>query len=165
MNTYRRDVRVSAPFDEVWAFHSTEQGLVDLTPDWMGLELASVQGPDGEPNPDVLEAGSVLHASVQPFGVGPRQSWTSRIVRRNEDNGSAYFVDEMEDGPFEHWRHTHRFFADANTTICRDVIEYQLPLGAAGRAAGPLAWVGFEPMFRYRHQKTQELLESDSDTV
>jgi hypothetical protein len=30
-----------------------------------------------------------------------------------------------------------------------------------GAAVGPLARVGFAPMFRYRHRKTKALLEDD----
>jgi ligand-binding SRPBCC domain-containing protein len=38
-------------------------------------------------------------------------------------------------------------------------VEYALPFGALGDAVGPLARVGLEPMFRYRHRRTRELLE------
>jgi ligand-binding SRPBCC domain-containing protein len=96
---------------------------------------------------------------MRPFGVGPRQGWTSVIVEREEGDGSAHFVDEMEGGPFRHWRHTHRFFADGDETVVNDRVEYRLPLGPIGDAVGPLARIGLEPMFRYRHRKTKELLE------
>ncbi len=159
MPTYERSSRVVAPFEEVWEFHSDERGLVALTPGWMRLEVESVRGPDGESDPDVLEAGSVLESSVRPFGVGPRQSWVSEITARERSPGSAYFRDVMTDGPFREWVHTHTFYADGGTTIVRDRVEYELPLGGVGEALGPLAVVGFAPMFRYRHRQTQTLLE------
>lgn len=159
MQTYERSVQVHAPFDEVWAFHSTTDGLEALTPDWMNLVVDSVTGPDGEPDPDVLEAGSTIHASVQPFGLGPRQTWTSEITDRGQDDGSAHFTDIMVDGPFETWEHTHLFYADGDSTIVRDHIEYELPLGPVSAGVGRLAWLGFEPMFRYRHRETKRLLE------
>ena len=40
--------------------------------------------PDGEPDPEVLEAGSRIKLSMRPFGVGPRQEWTSVITERTE---------------------------------------------------------------------------------
>lgn len=159
MDTYQRSVRVHAPLDAVWEFHSTESGLIDLTPDWMGLCIEDVRGPDGEPDPSVLEAGSRLQSTVQPFGVGPRQGWTSEITERERSEGAAYFRDVMHDGPFSFWEHTHQFYADGEQTLLRDSIRYELPLGAVGRALGPVAVVGFEPMFRYRHRRTAELLE------
>ncbi|SDJ74357.1 Ligand-binding SRPBCC domain-containing protein [Halovenus aranensis] len=160
MHTYERSVRVAAPFEEVWEFHSTEKGLEALTPDWMGLEVESVTGPDGEPEPDVLETGATIDASVRPFGVGPRQRWCSEIVARERSDGSGFFRDTMHDGPFPEWEHTHNFYADGDETVVRDHVEYELPLGPLDGLIGPLAVVGFEPMFRYRHRRTQTLLES-----
>jgi ligand-binding SRPBCC domain-containing protein len=159
MPTYERSVRVEAPFEEVWAFHSTERGLVALTPDWMNLRIEATRGPDGDPDPEVLETGSVVESSVRPFGVGPRQSWVSNIVARERGEGSGYFRDTMSDGPFGEWTHTHTFYADDGATVVRDTVEYELPLGPLGRAVGPLGWLGMEPMFRFRHRETKRLLE------
>lgn len=159
MATYERSVRVAAPLATVWEFHSTEDGLKKLTPDWMRMRVERVLGPDGESDPDVLEAGSTLEASVQPFGVGPRQGWTSEIVERGHDGSSAYFRDTMHDGPFEFWEHTHLFFGDGEETIVTDAVSYELPLGRVGAAVGPMAVVGFVPMFRFRHRRTKQLLE------
>ncbi len=162
MAEYRRETRIHAPLEDVWEFHSTEQGLEALTPDWMGLEVESVVGPGGELNPPVLDAGSKLNMSIQPFGVGPRQSWTSVITEREQRDGVAWFTDVMEDGPFTSWEHTHSFYADGETTLLRDNVEYELPFGALGRAVAPLSGIGFAPMFRKRHQVTKELLETGS---
>ncbi|WP_254840338.1 SRPBCC family protein [Natronomonas marina] len=159
MATYTRETRVEAPLEEVWAFHSTVDGLEALTPDFMNLEVRAVTGPDGDPDPEVLAAGSRIDLSMRPFGVGPRTEWTSVITERSEEEGAAMFHDVMEGGPFPVWEHTHRFFADGEATVVSDRVEYELPGGALGRAVSPLGWVGFEPMFRGRHRKTRELLE------
>jgi len=160
MATYERETRVRAPLEEVWDFHSHVSGLEELTPDWMGLRVEAVIGPDGERNPDVLEAGSEIDLSMGPFGVGPRQHWTSLIVEREQEPGVAYFIDEMIHGPFDTWVHTHQFFADGEETIVRDHLEYELPFGALGEAVTPFSGVGFEEMFRTRHARTQQALES-----
>jgi ligand-binding SRPBCC domain-containing protein len=162
MPTYERETRVAAPLDDVWEFHRTVRGLTALTPDWMGLRVESLCGPDGEPldREDTLVAGSRVSLSVRPFGVGPRQSWTSVIRARERSGGAAFFRDEMVDGPFTHWVHTHAFYADDGETLLRDRVEYRLPLGAVGDIAGPLAVVGFEPMFRERHRRTRRRLEA-----
>jgi ligand-binding SRPBCC domain-containing protein len=142
----------------VWDFHSRIDGLEALTPEWMNLRVEAVRGADDEPDPDVLDAGSKIRLSMRPFGVGPRQRWVTRIVERRRDDGRGMFRDEMEGGPFRTWDHTHSFFADGDETVVVDRVEYELPGGSVGRAIGPLAVVGFEPMFRYRHRKTRELL-------
>lgn len=159
MANYHRQVRIAAPLDEVWEFHSRIEGLVGLTPDWMNLRVEAVRGPDGEPDPDVLEAGSRARLSVRPFGVGPRQRWTSRILSREKDEDSGVFRDTMEDGPFRRWDHTHRFVARGDETVVHDDVQYRLPLDGLGDAASLFAVVGFEPMFRHRHRKTKEHLE------
>ncbi|QKY19971.1 SRPBCC family protein [Halolamina sp. CBA1230] len=159
MPTYTRRTRVDAPLSAVWVFHSRVDGLEALTPGFVNLEVGEVRGPDGEPDPEVLMQGSEIEMSLRPFGVGPRQRWTSVITDREEGNGVAWFRDEMRDGPFPRWKHTHRFRADGDGTVIEDRVVYQLPLGGFGKALGPLGIVGFEPMFRYRHRRTKELLE------
>jgi ligand-binding SRPBCC domain-containing protein len=159
MATYSRLSRIDAPLSDVWEFHSRISGLEALTPTWMNLRVESVEGPDGDPDPDVLEAGSEIRLSMRPFDVGPRQRWTTAILDREKSDRRALFRDEMRDGPFARWDHTHRFLADGEETIVEDEIEYELPGGGVGRAVSPLALVGFEPMFRARHRKTKELLE------
>jgi len=156
---YERRTRLSAPLDDVWAFHSTADGLEALTPDWVGLRVERTLGPDGEDDPEVLEAGSELVLSVRPLGVGRRRYLTSVIVDRERTGGTASFTDEMVDGPFDRWLHTHSFYADGDGTVLRDRIEYELPLGGLGDAVAPLGWLGFEPMFRDRHRRTREHLE------
>jgi len=158
MATYRRETRVRAPLQRVWTFHSRIEGLEALTPGFMNLRVERVVGPDGDRDPDVMEAGARAETSVRPFGVGPRQRVVSVIVERERGDGTARFVDEMEVGPFPEWRHTHAFFADGDATVVRDRVDYELPGGAVGRAAGSLGWIGFEPMFRYRYRRTRELL-------
>lgn len=159
MAIYERSTHVDAPLEEVWAFHSRGSGLEALTPDWLHLRIEEATGPDGEPDPDVLEAGSTIVSSVRPFGIGPRQRWTSVIVDRREDEDHALFRDEMVDGPFAAWEHTHRFSADDGGTLVHDRVEYELVDGQVGRLFNPFAVVGFEPMFRFRHRRTRELLE------
>lgn len=159
MPTYQRSVRVRAPLDDVWEFHSTPEGLKALTPDWMNLRVLDIRGPDSEADPEVLETGSILRVAVRPGGVGPRQEWVSEISAREHTGGAAYFTDVMTDGPFREWTHTHLFYADGEETIVRDEITYEFPLGALGELVGCLGFVGFEPMFRYRHNQTKALLE------
>ncbi|WEL21062.1 SRPBCC family protein [Halorhabdus sp. BNX81] len=163
MSVYERSVHVDAPFEDVWEFHSTIDGLDALTPGWVNLRAESVRGPDGEDDPDEMIVGTTAIVSLRPFGVGPRQKSTTRIVERERTGGdgreTGYFVDEMSGGPFAHWRHTHRFEAVEGGTRITDHVEYRLAGGALGRLASPLAVVGFAPMFRYRHRQTKQLLE------
>lgn len=154
MTVYSKESRVDAPLDEVWAFHGRIEGLVALTPDFLGLRVEEVRGES-----DPLTVGTEVRLSVRPFGVGPRQAWTSRIVERRREESRAVLRDEMVDGPFERWTHTHEFVADGDATVLRDRVAYRLPGGPVGPLASALAWPGLALAFRYRHRKTRELLE------
>ena len=159
MANYERITRIDAPLEDVWDFHSRIEGLEALTPSWMNLRVESVIGSDGEADPEVLEAGAEAALSIRPFGVGPRQHWTSLITERDREAGAAYFRDEMIHGPFDRWIHTHAFYADGERTILRDALEFDLPMGELGGALTPFSRIGFEGMFRDRHRRTRAALE------
>lgn len=158
---FTRRTRLEAPLEDVVAFHSTVDGLVAVTPGWMNLRVERLRGPDGDTDPDVLEAGTELSLSMRPFGVGPRQWWETRIVTRERGDGSAMFRDVMDSGPFPRWVHTHRFERDGEGTVMTDEVRYQLPL-----LPGPLSWLGrpfLELLFAYRHRRTRRLLAGGED--
>jgi ligand-binding SRPBCC domain-containing protein len=159
MAVYRKETRIAAPLEDVWEFHAQIDGLEALTPGFVNLRVDRVVGPDGTEPPEKLVAGSEIEMSVQPLGVGPRQPWVAEIVEREHDGDTAYFVDTMADGPLPSWRHTHTFTADGDETVMLDEVRYRLPGGSIGDIAGPFGVIGFEPMFRYRHWKTKQLLE------
>lgn len=160
MPVFEYESHVDAPLDDVWEFHSRIVGLTELTPRWMRLTVEATTGPDGEPDPEILEEGASVDVSLKPLGVFPRVSWTSVITDRDREGDEAYFVDEMSDGPFKKWRHTHTFEAQGDErTLMRDRVEYALPLWMLGRAGSPFFWVNARMMFRGRHKKTRELLE------
>ncbi|NIC00425.1 SRPBCC family protein [Halobacterium sp. R2-5] len=156
MATFERELRVRAPLSEAWAFHSTEEGLLALTPAWLNLRVERIERPEGGGDSDVLTEGTRIHASVRPFGVGPRQAWVSYITEREEREDTAYFVDVMEDGPFPEWEHTHALYADGEQTLLRDRVKYRTP---AGRLGDEAARFGLAPMFWYRHRRTRDILD------
>ncbi|MFB6361289.1 MAG: SRPBCC family protein [Halobacteriales archaeon] len=158
MATFQRSTMVRADLDDVWTFHSTVDGLVELTPNWFNLRVEAVVGPDGEPDPEILAEGSEVRISVRPMGLGPRQAWTSRITRRERSGDRAVFRDEMVEGPFRQWQHTHRFMAAGGGTRVTDRVSYEFPLGPAVSLSF-VAWPGFAAMFRYRHRRTRQRLE------
>jgi len=159
MSTYRRRSRIRAPLEEVWAFHSTIDGLEALTPQWMGLNVESVRTPESHDSETLVEGTEITMAS-RAFGIAPETRWISRITDRRESEGYCMFRDDMLGGPFGLWIHTHEMYGDGNETVLIDTVEYELP--SAVDRLNPLAVVGFGPMFRYRHRKTKELLESSA---
>lgn len=161
MALYTRATRIRAPFERVWRFHARPEGLLALTPGWVGLRIESAVGPTGDPDPQELSAGSAVVVSVRPFGVGPRRGWRSVIEERRRDDGAGLFRDRMESGPFDRWEHTHAFYADDGSTVVRDRVDYELAGGSVGPVLSRLAVVGLGPTFRYRHRRTRQLLEAE----
>lgn len=157
MPVFQRETTFDAPLDAVWQLHTTGDGLVRLTPSVADLRIEGVRG--GEPD-EPLPEGAELDVSANPGGFGSRDSFTAVITASDRGTDSAVFRDEMRDGVFQRWVHTHRFetvFGDE--TLMRDRIEYELPT-AAGDLVAPLARVGLEPLFAYRHWTAARILES-----
>jgi ligand-binding SRPBCC domain-containing protein len=75
-----------------------------------------------------------LHESVtwraKHFGIS--QTLTTKITAFDKPN---YFVDEMVQGAFKSFIHTHKFEEVPEGTIMTDVFDYQSPLGILGKLA------------------------------
>lgn len=159
MHSFERLTHIEAPFETVWQFHSEPTGLDRLTPDWVGLRFERAVGPDGTTIDPALEPGVRLTYSARPLGIGPRTETTARIVDRWHEGNRAEFRDELVDGPFSQWEHSHSFLGTDDGTIVRDRVEFALPGGQLGTALEPLFEVGLAVAFWGRHRRTKRLLE------
>jgi ligand-binding SRPBCC domain-containing protein len=78
-----------------------------------------------------------LHETVtwraKHFGI--YQTLTTKITAFDKPN---YFVDEMVQGAFKSFVHTHKFEDVPEGTIMTDVFDYQSPLGILGKLADVL---------------------------
>ena len=156
MQSFHRETLVDAPLDRVWSFYSTIDGLRSLTPAWMALRIESIDHPQQDlQKSGELVAGTEIRASVAPFWVFPRQSWTSIIESRSEHEDVCSFVDSMHGGPFKTWKHTHRFVAADGQTRVIDHVDYRAPGGGIGEF---LTCGGLSTFFAYRHRRTREIL-------
>lgn len=157
MPVYQRETTFDAPLEDVWRLHTTGEGLERLTPSAFGLRIEAVRnGTEVDPLPE----GAEIDVFTNPLGVGSGDQWTSEVTASELSEDRALFRDEMQGGAFPTWVHTHRFETVFDgETLMRDRIEYRLPT-PVGDLVAPLAPVGFEPMFAYRHWKAGRILES-----
>lgn len=159
MPAYQASSVVDAPFETVWEFYDSVDELRLLTPDWLGLRVSRVVGPDGEPDPEAYLPGTRIHLELHPFGLSglPGSEWVVEITDREVADDRASFVDEQvgTQGPFESWKHTHRFVDLGDETLLVDRIAYRVP--KAGDL--PLATPALAAMLWYRHRRTKRLLE------
>ena len=161
MPVFQVESHVDAPVERVWSFHSTVEGLEALTPNFLRLEVLEVRGPDGDrvAESSELVEGSELSMRLAPFRAVPSLTWTSRIVERVQRPGEAYFVDEMVEGPFDHWRHRHDFTSMDDGTRVEDRLEYELPWWMLGRFGWPMFELQARLLFRHRHRELARLIE------
>lgn len=80
-----------------------------------------------------MKLGEHVTWSARHFGV--RWRMTSRIVEYQRPHT---FVDEMERGPFGHWRHQHIFEKTAYGTRMTDHVAFASPFGPLGRLVDAL---------------------------
>jgi uncharacterized protein (TIGR01777 family) len=149
LTTVERTSRLPVSAGAVFSWHQRPGAFERLVPPWERIEVLK-QSPG-------LENGSEVLLRI---GWGPlRLRW---LARHSDCIAGHQFADEQVEGPFSHWRHLHVFDPDG-LDACRvtDRIEYALPLGAAGAAAGArVVRRRIERMLRYRHQVLQSDLQA-----
>jgi len=142
---FTRRTAIAVPAAELFAWHLRPGAFERLLPPGDGTRIKTRRGR--------IEENSMRVKLSVPV-LGPiRQTWTIRhegYVRHER------FVDVMEQGPFRSWRHEHLAVGTgAGTSELVDRIEYELPMGAAGRLAGrPIVERKLAPMFAHRHAIT-----------
>jgi hypothetical protein len=122
---------VSAPVDEVYAWHGRAGAIVRLTPPWLPVQIAQ--------EADSLETGRALLRF--PGGL----TWAAQHTAADPPFG---FVDELVSSlPFR-WRHTHRFSpVGPDTARVTDQVDTPVPSRL------------LRQMFAYRHAQLADDLE------
>lgn len=103
--------------------------------------------------PEVLDEGDEMEFTLWAGPLPIR--WRARIAAVT-DNG---FVDEQIAGPFETWRHQHRFVPDGDcATWVEDSIEARLKHHPIRGPIGLAMWLGLPIVWAYRIKKTRSQL-------
>ncbi|MEU0793511.1 TIGR01777 family oxidoreductase [Amycolatopsis sp. NPDC005961] len=121
---------VSAPLDEVFAWHGLPGAMTRLTPPWqpvrVGAESDSLRDGTAEL---VLPGGLKWAAAHESAGYRPPHQFVDRLATP----GLSAVL---------HWRHTHRFEADGpGRTVLTDRVETPVPAAV------------LRSMFAYRHRQ------------
>jgi ligand-binding SRPBCC domain-containing protein len=109
------DQFVDRPVGEVFAFFAQAENLQRLTPDWLHFKILSI-----DPNP--VREGTLIRYRLR-WRVFPIY-WTTRITVWDPPHR---FVDEQLKGPYQLWRHEHRFQPEGRGTRIYDKVQYLLP--------------------------------------
>jgi len=151
-HTLRHEQWVPRPLEHAWAFFSNARNLEAITPPWLGFRVLDT-------GPIRMQAGTLIRYRIRWHGVPI--GWATRI--RGWDPPRR-FTDVQESGPYALWHHSHRFAAKDGGTQISDVVRYRLPCGLAGRMAHALRVDrDLKEIFKYRHERVQELLGDGAD--
>ncbi len=142
---FMRRTRIAAPAGDVFRWHSRPGAFERLTPPWEAVRVLEHTGG--------IENGArvVLRMGAGPFGV----RW---VAEHRDYIEGRQFRDVQVEGPFARWEHTHLVEPDgAEACFLEDRIDYALPLGPLGAAAGgAIARTRLARMFAYRHRITTD---------
>lgn len=158
------------PIELVFAFFANPENLPRLMPKWQDARIEKAVYAPPPPHPDgapryprtVAGDGTILTLSFRPFPDSPiRVSWEAEI---GHFIWNEQFCDTQLSGPFHFWHHCHKVSALPNPdssapgTRLRDDVEFELPLDPISRIALPLVRRQMAATFRFRQQRTAELL-------
>jgi len=145
-------VVINAPIHDVFDFHDDTRNLVKITPPSIKVSFTTV----GKPG-----AGLEVKLLVRQWGILPMR-WHVRIT---EHERPYRMVDEQVSGPFRSWKQTRLLREVGSATELTDIVEYELPLAPLSSFAGGSIVRGqIDNMFRYRQQRTKDLLEAASES-
>ena len=144
--SYRDEIVLPAPIDEVFGFFAEARNLEKLTPPWLRFEILTE-------GPVLMAPGTLIDYRIRWRGIPLR--WRTEIEVWEPPHR---FVDRQIRGPYRLWRHEHLFTDRGNETSIIDHVEYA-PLGGAVAQRLVVAR-DVERVFAYRH----EILRRDFGT-
>ncbi len=137
-----------APRDKVFSFFSKAHNLEEITPPTLNFHILSMSTPE-------IEEGTLIDYRLKIRGVPV--GWQTLI---KEWKPSDHFRDQQMKGPYQKWDHTHRFEDLGTGTLMRDLVQYRMPLGPAGKLVSPLVRRDVESIFQYRRENVSAKVES-----
>ncbi|HZL64525.1 MAG TPA: TIGR01777 family oxidoreductase [Thermoleophilia bacterium] len=149
MQVFERRSLMPATAEEVYDWHLLPGSFARMTPPWSRIRVLERSGAG-------FDDGARLVFEVK---LGP--VWRRWVAEHHGNVPGRQFADRQVSGPFRSWDHTHRFVpAEQLGSELIDHIEFELPAGALGDAAGGRqARKTLERMFRFRHARLAADLE------
>ncbi|MFW6153327.1 MAG: SRPBCC family protein [Halobacteriota archaeon] len=149
MPRFEAETTVAGSLEELVAFHTDTDGLVELTPRLLRPRVSMLRGDRSN-----LREGDEFVFETRPLGLGPTQRFHAEIMSIEREDDRFVIEDAAVDGPFEHWRHRHRLERTLDGTRVVDEIRYHGPPG--GSLGTLFAPVALRLLFRYRHRRLHQ---------
>ncbi len=117
MATKTFEIRVDAPIERVWKFHTDEHAATMLAPPDRNVQVQTKL--------PIVREGAVHEATFRQFGMKFRFHVQASQVQRPHG-----FIYTAIRSPFRKWIHRHEFIPDEDGTIIRETLEYALKGGS-----------------------------------
>ena len=152
IHTFRRELRLDAPPEAVFAFFADARNLEAITPPLLRFRLLT-------PEPIAMGVGTFLQYALRLHGVPVR--WDTLIQAWEPPRR---FVDVQLRGPYRLWHHTHELepLDGGAATLMRDTVRYAIgfgPLGEIARRA--LVAQDLEDIFAFRAERVPALVSRE----
>jgi ligand-binding SRPBCC domain-containing protein len=146
MAIFRKSIVLPVTAAQAFAWHEAPGAFASLTPPWEKVVVIEQEGG--------IAVGAFVRVKITLLGP----IFMKAKYRHTAYDKGQLFVDEQESGPFQSWRHEHRF-RDLPNNFCEleDHIEFKAPLMSAWFVVRRL-----EKMFEYRHAMTLQAMEKIS---
>lgn len=147
MKTYRHEFAVNSEIERVWDFFTDIKHFEMISPKNLNEVLLKASNTR-------LTEGTNVWLSTDLF---VKRTWHSKIIKSEPYE----YVDEIREGLFKRWTHTHRFtrITDSQTSVM-DEIAFELPYGLIGRILELIILNKLESIFKQREIKAREVLEN-----
>jgi ligand-binding SRPBCC domain-containing protein len=162
MTSLRFEQWVPFPLEKIFLFFADPHNLPRIMPPDSATRIVELNlSPLSRQGHDLAGPGTEVITSFRPIPfLFFRAKWTALIT---DVEWNHHFADVQKKGPFKSWHHRHEFSAQmrdgVNGTIVRDLIDYDIGFGFAGKIADTLfIRRTFDRMFAYRQRALEALL-------
>ena len=112
---------INEDIEKVWEFYTDIRHLEIITPKKLNLKIINTTN-----QKIILGQETILSAKI----IVMERTWHSKITFFQQYE----YIDEMLEGPFIKWKHTHKFQGiNKNKTEVIDKVEFILPYGIFGK--------------------------------
>ena len=130
--------------ERIFDFFADAYKLEQITPPWLSFSVLT-------PAPIPMATGTLIDYRLKLHGIPIR--WRTRIAAWEPP---FRFIDEQLKGPYYRWHHEHLFEPVEGGTLCRDIVDYEVPGGSLIHKY--FVRKDLEKIFSYRREKLSEIL-------
>lgn len=137
---------INEDIEKVWEFYTDIRHLEIITPKKLNLKIINTTN-----QKIILGQETIISAKI----IIIERIWHSKITFFQQYE----YIDEMVEGPFIKWKHTHKFQRiNKNNTEIYDKVEFSLPYGIFGKIGSIFFTKLLRQLFEHRKNETIKYL-------